>query len=99
MIATACSAPRCCRRANAEDRSAIGAVILRGAKQTGPNKWTGKLFNVEDGKTYDGFITIVQPDAADAERVPLGHAVQRRDLDARLRTAGASCDGRRAAAQ
>lgn len=46
---------------DAEDRSAIGAVILRGAKQTGPNKWAGKLFNVEDGKTYDGFITIDTP--------------------------------------
>lgn len=45
----------------AEDRSAIGAVILRGAKQTGPNKWAGKLFNVEDGKTYDGFITVDSP--------------------------------------
>ncbi|OBS52991.1 hypothetical protein A8B73_08265 [Methylosinus sp. 3S-1] len=44
---------------NAEDRSAIGAVILRGAKQTGPNEWTGKLFNVDDGKTYDGLITLV----------------------------------------
>lgn len=44
---------------NAEDSSAIGAVILRGAKQTGPNEWAGKLFNVEDGKTYDGFITVV----------------------------------------
>jgi uncharacterized protein (DUF2147 family) len=44
-----------------EDRSAIGAVILRGAKQTGPNKWAGKLFNVEDGKTYDGFITVETP--------------------------------------
>lgn len=44
---------------NAEDRGAIGAVILRGAKQTGPNEWTGKLFNVDDGKTYDGFIKVV----------------------------------------
>jgi len=46
---------------NAEDQSAIGAVILRGAKQTGPNEWSGKLFNVEDGKSYDGFITVTSP--------------------------------------
>lgn len=46
---------------NPEDRSAIGTVILRGAKQTGPNEWKGKLFNVEDGKTYDGFITVDTP--------------------------------------
>lgn len=46
---------------NAEDRSAVGAVILRGAKQTGPKEWAGKLFNIEDGKTYDGFITVDSP--------------------------------------
>jgi uncharacterized protein (DUF2147 family) len=46
---------------SAEDRSAVGAVILRGAKQTGPSEWAGKLFNVDDGKTYDGFITVVSP--------------------------------------
>jgi uncharacterized protein (DUF2147 family) len=46
---------------NPEDRASIGAVILRGARQTGPNEWEGKLFNVEDGKTYDGFITVKTP--------------------------------------
>jgi uncharacterized protein (DUF2147 family) len=46
---------------NAEDQSSIGTVILRGAKQTGPNEWKGKLYNAEDGNTYDGFITIKKP--------------------------------------
>lgn len=46
---------------NAEDRASIGTVILRGAKQTGPNEWKGKLFNAEDGKTYDGVITVKTP--------------------------------------
>lgn len=41
-----------------EDRSAIGTVILRGAAKTGPNEWKGKLYNSEDGKTYDGVITV-----------------------------------------
>lgn len=43
---------------NAPDGSAIGAVILRGAKRIGPHEWAGRLFNLEDGKTYDGFITL-----------------------------------------
>jgi uncharacterized protein (DUF2147 family) len=43
---------------NEEDQAAIGTVILRGATQTGPNEWKGKLYNSEDGKTYDGFITV-----------------------------------------
>lgn len=46
---------------NPEDRAAIGTVILRGAAKIGPNEWKGKLFNSEDGKTYDGFITVKSP--------------------------------------
>jgi uncharacterized protein (DUF2147 family) len=46
---------------NPEDQSAIGTVILRGASKTGPNEWKGKLFNSDDGKTYDGFITVTSP--------------------------------------
>lgn len=41
-----------------EDQKAVGTVILRGAAKSGPNEWKGKLFNAEDGKTYDGFITL-----------------------------------------
>jgi uncharacterized protein (DUF2147 family) len=47
---------------NPEDQASIGTVILRGARQTGPNEWKGKLYNAEDGNTYDGFITIKKPD-------------------------------------
>lgn len=45
----------------AEDKSSIGAVILRGAVKSGANEWKGKLYNAEDGKTYDGFITVKTP--------------------------------------
>ena len=44
-----------------EDQSSVGTVILRGAAKSGPNEWKGKLYNAEDGKTYDGFITIKSP--------------------------------------
>ncbi|QGM96859.1 DUF2147 domain-containing protein [Methylocystis parvus] len=40
------------------DEKAVGTVILRGAAKSGPNEWKGKLYNAQDGKTYDGFITI-----------------------------------------
>lgn len=40
------------------DEKAIGTVILRGAAKSGPNEWKGKLYNAQDGKTYDGLITI-----------------------------------------
>ena len=43
---------------NAEDQASIGTVILRGAVQTGPAEWKGKLYNADDGKIYDGVITV-----------------------------------------
>ena len=46
---------------SAEDQASIGTVILRGAQQTGPNEWNGKLYNAEDGNTYDGVISIKKP--------------------------------------
>lgn len=46
---------------NPEDQNGVGTVILRGAAKTGPNEWKGKLFNAEDGKTYDGFISLKSP--------------------------------------
>ncbi|PPD43932.1 MAG: hypothetical protein CTY15_08845 [Methylocystis sp.] len=44
-----------------EDEKSIGTVILRGAEKSGPNQWKGKLFNAENGKTYDGVITVKSP--------------------------------------
>lgn len=45
-----------------EDQAGVGAVILRGAKKTGENEWRGKLYNFEDGKVYDGYITVKSND-------------------------------------
>ena len=41
-----------------EDRAGIGTVILRGAKKVAANEWRGTLFNSEDGKSYDGRISV-----------------------------------------
>ncbi len=45
-----------------EDQAGVGTVILRGAKKTGPNEWRGKLYNADDGKIYDGYITVTSND-------------------------------------
>ena len=42
----------------AEDQAGVGTVILRDAKKTTANEWRGKLYNVKDGKVYDGYITV-----------------------------------------
>lgn len=46
----------------AEDQSGIGTVILRGATKVSANEWKGKLYNADDGKTYDGYITVKSND-------------------------------------
>jgi uncharacterized protein (DUF2147 family) len=44
--------------AKPEDASAVGMVILRGATKSGPNEWKGKLYNAQDGKTYEGYVSL-----------------------------------------
>src|SRR5205814_4123323 len=39
-------------------RSIIGVEIVLGMKPSGTiNKWTGQVYNAEDGKTYSGALT------------------------------------------
>jgi uncharacterized protein (DUF2147 family) len=40
------------------NRPIVGLVIMQGAKKTGPNKWSGQLYNRADGKTYSGSVTV-----------------------------------------
>lgn len=44
--------------AKPEDSGAVGTVILRGASKSGPNEWKGKLYNAQDGKTYEGYVIL-----------------------------------------
>jgi uncharacterized protein (DUF2147 family) len=39
-------------------RPVVGVVILNGAKKTGANTWSGKLYNTQDGETYNGTVTV-----------------------------------------
>ncbi len=43
----------------------VGLVIMDGAKKTGDNKWQGKLYNRENGKTYSGTVIVKSKDALD----------------------------------
>jgi uncharacterized protein (DUF2147 family) len=43
---------------NPADQAGIGTVILRGAKKIAANEWRGTLYNSENGKSYDGYITV-----------------------------------------
>jgi uncharacterized protein (DUF2147 family) len=39
-------------------RPIVGLVIMDGAKKTGPNTWSGTLYNRADGKSYSGTVKL-----------------------------------------
>jgi uncharacterized protein (DUF2147 family) len=39
-------------------RSLIGSAVLLGLKPSGPDVWTGSLYNAQDGRTYSGKLTV-----------------------------------------
>jgi uncharacterized protein (DUF2147 family) len=39
-------------------RSLVGIQIVLGMKPAGSDKWSGEVYNVSDGKTYRGYITM-----------------------------------------
>jgi uncharacterized protein (DUF2147 family) len=43
----------------------VGLVIMDGAKKSGASKWSGTLYNRENGKSYAGAITVKSKDAVD----------------------------------
>ena len=43
--------------ASKRGRPLIGVQIVLGMKPAGTDKWTGQVYNAEDGKTYSGNLT------------------------------------------
>jgi len=48
-----------------KNRPIVGLVIMQGAKKTGPNKWSGTLYNRADGKEYSGTLTVKSKNEVD----------------------------------
>jgi uncharacterized protein (DUF2147 family) len=48
-------------------RPIMGLTILTGMNPTGPNKWSGPIYNAEDGNNYDGHISVAGPTALKVE--------------------------------
>ena len=44
-------------------RPLLGVPVVNGMTPTGDNKWSGKIYNADDGKTYDAHVTLVSQDA------------------------------------
>jgi uncharacterized protein (DUF2147 family) len=47
--------------AGKRNRPIIGLQILTGLRPQGANKWSGQIYNPEDGKTYDATVVLESP--------------------------------------
>lgn len=56
-------------------RPLIGVPIVISMKPNGGNKWSGQVYNAEDGKTYSGNLTEQGPNAMRLEGCALGGLV------------------------
>jgi uncharacterized protein (DUF2147 family) len=43
-------------------RPTLGMPILLGMKERGANQWVGQIYNSDNGKTYSGGLTLINPD-------------------------------------
>jgi uncharacterized protein (DUF2147 family) len=62
--------------ASLRSRPIIGVQIVLGMKPSGTaNKWTGQVYNAEDGKTYSGSLTLQDANTIKLEGCILGGLV------------------------
>ena len=53
-------------------RPVVGVVIMSGAKKSGASSWSGKLYNTQDGETYNGTVTVVDKNTLKLQGCVLG---------------------------
>jgi uncharacterized protein (DUF2147 family) len=63
--------------ASKRDRPMIGLPVVFGMKPSGEGKWSGRIYNADDGKTYAGHITTTGPRSLKVEGCALGGLICR----------------------
>lgn len=58
--------------ASKRKRPILGLMILLGMRPNGPNKWSGGIYNADDGNTYQGNISPVSATTLKVEGCALG---------------------------
>ncbi|OQW54860.1 MAG: hypothetical protein A4S14_14495 [Proteobacteria bacterium SG_bin9] len=48
-------------------RPIIGLSLFSGMRPSGANKWSGRIYNADDGKSYDSHVSVTAPDALRVE--------------------------------
>jgi len=55
-----------------QSRPMLGVQIILGMKPSGPNVWSGEVYNSNDGRTYSGSFTLLSDDTAALKGCVLG---------------------------
>jgi uncharacterized protein (DUF2147 family) len=58
--------------AGKQSKPLIGTLIVLGMKPAGAGKWSGKVYNAEDGKTYSGNLTMTGDNSLQLQGCALG---------------------------
>ena len=48
-------------------RPMIGLPLFTGMRPAGPNKWSGQIYDADDGKTYASSVSVAGPDSLRVE--------------------------------
>ncbi len=48
-------------------RPMIGLPLFSGMRPSGPNVWSGQIYNADDGKNYESHISVAGPDTLRVE--------------------------------
>jgi len=48
-------------------RSMIGLTLFSGMRASGPSKWSGEIYNADDGRTYESHVSVQGPDSLRVE--------------------------------
>jgi uncharacterized protein (DUF2147 family) len=48
-------------------RPMIGLPLFSGMRPSGPNQWSGHIYNADDGKSYESHISVSGPDTLRVE--------------------------------
>lgn len=53
-------------------RPLLGVQVVQGMKPAGDNKWSGQIYNADDGRTYQANVTLVSDNAMRVQGCVLG---------------------------
>jgi uncharacterized protein (DUF2147 family) len=58
--------------ASKRGRKLLGVPVLIGMKADGPDKWSGQIYNADDGKIYKSYITLAGDSTMNVQGCVLG---------------------------